>query len=77
MCFGSSGPNYSSNNFTATFPVSFNGILSIVLGQVALTAADAVTNTWDVSIGWVTVTQLGLWARWGNTPGYYYLVLGY
>ena len=77
LCFGHSGPNYSSNNFWVTLPIAYNDVISVVLGQSALVGADALGNTWDISIGSVTDTQLHVWARWGNTPGYYYLAIGY
>ena len=77
MCFGSSGPNYSSNTFSVQFPISFTAIFSVSLGQMAMTSADNVANTWDISIGSLTTTDIFLWARWGNTPGYFYNAIGY
>lgn len=77
LCFGNSGTASPSNNFIVTFAVSFNNIISVVLGQTAKTEADGHANYWDISVGGISNTQLHLWARKGNTPGYYYLAIGY
>lgn len=58
------------------FAISFNEIFTVTTGQGAPTSADTHTDTWDISIGELTKTTIELWARWQNTPTYFYIVIG-
>ena len=75
MCFGYSDPH--TNNYVVTFPISYINVpICCLLGQGAPTNADSATNTWDISIWELATTHVCLWARWGHTPRYHWLVIG-
>ena len=75
MCFGYSKPD--TNNCFVNFPTAYSeDPICCLLGQRAPTSADSATNTWDITIGNMTKTGLHLWARYGHTPEYHWLVIG-
>ena len=76
VCFGQA-LSTKSNNCTALYPIAYNQIFTIVLGQYAPTNSDSLRVYWDTSIATdSSTTALHLWARQGQTPGYSWLVLG-
>lgn len=67
----------SVNNTIVTFPIVFTQIFTIVLGQKADTTADALKTYWDISVTTIQKDRMRIWARAQNSPGYFWLVVGY
>ena len=68
--------NPLSNNLSVTFPITFNQVFAISLGQGAETAMDSYYTYCDISFSSGTRSSMYLWARRGNIPAYSWIVIG-